>query len=50
MTKLLSNHTTATIRYTIPEEKGRPSETMQAIAVAVALVLLVGAVVLWKRR
>lgn len=50
VTKLLSNHTTATIRYTIPEEKGRPSETMQAIAVAVALVLLVGAVVLWKRR
>ncbi|NJE04771.1 exodeoxyribonuclease VII small subunit [Thermococcus sp. M36] len=47
---LLSNYTSATVRYTLPAERGGLSETQQAIAVAVALILLVGAVAFWKRR
>ncbi|ASJ12738.1 hypothetical protein [Thermococcus thioreducens] len=50
ITKMLSNHTTATIRYTVPEERSRLSETQQVIAIAVALLLVVGAIVFWKRR
>jgi len=49
--KILANHTTAVIRYTLPAESKPPlTETQQIIAVVIALALIVGAIVFWKRR
>ena len=48
--ELAGNYTTAIVRYTLPEESKGPSETQQLVAVIVALALVAGAIVFWKRR
>ena len=51
VTKMLSNHTTATIRYTIPGEKsGGLTGTQQMAAVVIAVLIIAFAVFFWKRR
>ncbi|ASJ09424.1 hypothetical protein A3L11_09355 [Thermococcus siculi] len=48
---LLLKHENATIRYTIPAEEGSSlTDTQKMAAIVVAVLLIIGAVAIWKRR